>query len=107
MILLAGVLMTMAASDAPSIEWSSGGAYAAGGGIMLALFGLASRVGLRRGGGARNALAAFIAARLERILLGGAENSFFLDRLKAKTSEDVARAREIAGHADAIADTTR
>lgn len=107
MVLLAGVLLTLATSDGPPIAWPSGGAYAAGGGIMLTLIGLVSRVGLRRGGNARNALAAFIAARLERIMLGGAENSFFLDRLKAKTSEDVARAREIAGHADAIADTTR
>ncbi|HET6433179.1 methyl-accepting chemotaxis protein [Dyella sp.] len=98
--------LALAAVDAPFAAWPAVGAHAAGG-ALLTLVALASRIGLRRPGQTRNALAAFIAGRLERIMLGGAENSFFLDRLKAKTSQDVDRARQIAGHADAIADTTR
>jgi methyl-accepting chemotaxis protein len=56
---------------------------------------------------ARNRLAHYVATRVERIMHGGAENSFFLDRLREKTSKNVVLAREIAGHADAIADATR
>ena len=81
-------------------------ANVAGNGMALAFTGLVARLRVRSGN-TRNALAAFIAGRLERIMLGGAENSFFLDRLKAKISEDVGRAREIARHADVMADTTR
>ncbi len=55
---------------------------------------------------ARDQLARHIAVRVERIMLGGAENSFFLDRLKEKISEDVSHAREIARNAEAIGETT-
>jgi methyl-accepting chemotaxis protein len=85
-------------------------AWLAGGGAGAALVGLAwrwpPRLRLWRPS-ARNRLARFVAARVERIMHGGAENSFFLDRLKEKTSQNVALAREIAGHADDIAETTR
>ncbi len=40
-------------------------------------------------------------------MLGGAENSFFLDRLKGKTSQDLIHARDIARHAEAMAETTQ
>ncbi len=61
----------------------------------------------RRRPSARNGLAQYIAARVERIMLGGAENSFFLDRLKGKTSQDLIHARDIARHAEVIAEATQ
>ncbi len=74
----------------------------------LVLIGLAWRYRLRLLRPlARDHLARYIAIRVEHIMLGGAENSFFLDRLKEKISQDVSHAREIARNADAIDETTR
>jgi len=110
--LLAGVagrsLVAVVQSFEPGSAWPSG--WLTGGAAAAVLAGLAWcwRPGLRVfGPSARNRLARFVAARVERIMHGGAENSFFLDRLKEKTSQNVALAREIAGHAGDIGETTR
>jgi methyl-accepting chemotaxis protein len=59
-----------------------------------------------RAGNPRDRLARYVANQLEKLMLGGAETSFFLDRLEAKISQDVTQAREIARHVGGIAEST-
>ena len=77
--------------------------------VTAALGATAALLVLRRSGAAPSAgasLAAQIAEHVDRIMIGGAETSFFLDTLKKKISSDLKLANEISSNTETIAHTT-
>jgi len=77
--------------------------------VTAALGATAALLVLRRPGtapGAGASVAAQIAEHVDRIMIGGAETSFFLDTLKKKISSDLKLANEISSSTEAIAHTT-
>ena len=75
-------------------------------GVLLAVFGGASVFLWRPQIGGREHVATRVAQHVDRIMIGGAETSFFLDKLKQKIASDLQLAEQISGSADAIASTT-
>ena len=78
-------------------------------GLVTAALGATAGLLLRRPATAPVAgdtVAAHIAAHVDRIMIGGAETSFFLDTLKKKISSDLKLANEISTSTEAIAHTT-
>ncbi|HYD80363.1 MAG TPA: methyl-accepting chemotaxis protein [Paucimonas sp.] len=61
----------------------------------------------RRDGGTMNRLADGIGAELDRIMIGAAETSHFVDSVKKKIEQDVRTANDIAGHSLQIAGTSK
>ena len=96
--LLAGVA-ALAFADA-LMSWVGLSVY----GATLALLGGAAGFALRPVG--KQAIAAEVAQHVDRIMIGGAETSFFLDTLKKKIASDLQLASRISISADAIAETT-
>lgn len=72
-------------------------AITAGGGSALLLVSFIRR---------RDDIASRVAQHVDRIMISGAETSFFLDKLKQKIAEDIQLASQIAASADEIAATT-
>lgn len=75
-------------------------------GVMVAMFSGASLFLLRPEAGGRENVATRVAQQVDRIMIGGAETSFFLDQLKQKIASDLQLAGQISGSADSIATTT-
>jgi methyl-accepting chemotaxis protein len=75
-------------------------------GLLLAAIGGASMSLWRPAIGGRENVATRVAQQVDRIMIGGAETSFFLDKLKQKIASDLQLAGQISVSADAIASTT-
>jgi methyl-accepting chemotaxis protein len=75
-------------------------------GALLAVFGGASVFLLRSEIAGREPVATRVAQQVDRIMIGGAETSFFLDKLKQKIASDLQLAGQISVSADSIATTT-
>jgi methyl-accepting chemotaxis protein len=75
-------------------------------GVLLAVFGGVTVLLLRPEIGAREPVAERVAQQVDRIMIGGAETSFFLDKLKQKIANDLQLAGQISVSADEIASTT-
>jgi methyl-accepting chemotaxis protein len=75
-------------------------------GLLLAVIGGASVFRLRSEIRGREPVATRVAQQVDRIMIGGAETSFFLDKLKQKIESDLQLAGQICVSADSIATTT-
>jgi methyl-accepting chemotaxis protein len=98
LLLLAGAL----AFGPLLVSWLGAVGY----GVAVALAGAGATLLLRPAVPGQDALATEVAEQVDRIMIGGAETSFFLDTLKKKIASDLELANGIAASADAIAATT-
>lgn len=75
-------------------------------GVLLALLGAAKVLLFRPILRSHDPVATRVAQHVDRIMIGGAETSFFLDKLKQKIASDLQLASQISGSTDSIASTT-
>jgi methyl-accepting chemotaxis protein len=77
-----------------------------GHGLLVAVLAAANVLAFRPALRDQDPVATQVAQHVDRIMIGGAETSFFLDRLKQKIASDLQLAGQIAVSADSIASTT-
>lgn len=75
-------------------------------GVLAAVLGAGAAWVLKGRRGAASDIAKDVAQYVDRIMIGGAETSFFLDGLKKKIASDVELANRISMSADQIAEST-
>ncbi len=75
-------------------------------GLSVSVLAAISALCLRAGTPAQRKLAMEVAQHVDHIMIGGAETSFFLDKLKKKIVSDAQLANQISVSTDAIAETT-
>lgn len=103
------LLVAALSASGPLVRWGGGAAF----GAFVAALAAAATTLLQRARGARAssatnevALAGAVAQQVDRIMIGGAETSFFLDTLKKKIASDAQLANQISTNIVSIAATT-
>ena len=96
-------MLTGCVAFAPAIAAAIGPHFFA---VLVALVGSGFMLALRHSSSGARTLATEVGQHVDRIMIGGAETSFFLDSLKKKIASDVELANQISQSAEQIAAST-
>jgi methyl-accepting chemotaxis protein len=96
-------MLTGCVAFAPALAAAIGPHFFA---VLVALVGSGFMLALRHSSSGARTLATEVGQHVDRIMIGGAETSFFLDSLKKKIASDVELANQISQSAEQIAAST-